>query len=96
MNQTLFLTFGGAFAIVLMGSALFLLRQTAVVGRVWSRLLFYSAQSAMYQELRPVPVKAPAIVMEDTPETAAADADVVTSTQVPESSLTDESGEQAI
>jgi hypothetical protein len=34
---------------------LFLVRQATVVAKVWSRLLFYSAQCAMYRDLRPIP-----------------------------------------
>ena len=34
---------------------LFLVRQGAVLAKVWCRLLFYSAQCALYQDLRPTP-----------------------------------------
>jgi hypothetical protein len=35
---------------------LFLVRQATVFAKVWSRLLFYSAQCALYHDLRRVPV----------------------------------------
>jgi hypothetical protein len=35
---------------------LFLVRQATVLAKVWSRLLFYSAQCALYRDLRPGPV----------------------------------------
>jgi hypothetical protein len=35
---------------------LFLVRQATVLAKVWCRLLFYSAQCALYQHLRPSPV----------------------------------------
>jgi hypothetical protein len=40
---------------------LFLVRQFTVVARAWSRLLFYSAQCALYHDLRPIslPVEPP-------------------------------------
>ena len=35
---------------------LFLVRQATVLAKVWCRLLFYSAQCALYRDLRPSPV----------------------------------------
>ena len=51
---------------------LFLVRQVTVLAKVWCRLLFYSAQCALYRDLRPslVPVE-PVPGPEPEPETAA-------------------------
>jgi hypothetical protein len=44
---------------------LFLVRQVTVLARVWCRLLFYSAQCALYRDVRPSPAP-----VEPVPESA--------------------------
>jgi hypothetical protein len=49
---------------------LFLIRQATVLAKVWCRLLFYSAQCALYLDLRPIPAPVQP-VPEPEPEAAA-------------------------
>jgi hypothetical protein len=59
---------------------LFLVRQATVLAKVWCRMLFYSAQCALYQALRPrpVPVKTAPVPERELPDLVGSEPEVVT------------------